>query len=987
MKRFGLILSLLLTGTLLFVLLPISVRADGDEPSGGDEPEIVTPVVMEAPETITEKDDIGYTTIKEYDYPPEDTEGETAPVTLQGLLDKAINEDDSVLVQINIADGTYNIDCPLVIYSNTFLNLSDDAKLVRATDSGLLLYAQPDSGDMATIGGYDLAKNIFIEGGSLIGNAAASQNYNGPVRFNHCNNIIIRNTSFSDSIGHMLNLSGCKNVLVDSCTFSGFVKYGGTSEDFYMGPFSEDKVISRHRSIEAIHLDFMNAEGEDDLYLLDGTGPSNIVISSCTFEGVVRGVGTHHLSSDIKGTDITIKDNTFRSVKTACVSLYSYSNVTVSGNTCSDSGFFLITEDVSDLVISSNRISGMITEDDPINQVVNPLYLIDATNVTVEKNEISGCDKDDPSRAINANILVQKVDTITFTENKSEKSTDNAVLVKESKNVTFNNISSEKKNDFTITSGENPISVYDSDAVIGFEEINGSFYCSNSSIKLYSNTINGRVNFSASPSFVAENNVITTKKVQAININNPAGPVTFKNNTISTSECENAAYIKSKGQKIILSGNSFSSNVSKNYIYIEDSDSVTIESNKMDIKGASAEQGISVNNSTVTIKDNSVSGCTKYGLYCKGGAKITATDNTFTGCAVNLTSATVTFTGNKVDASSQNTAIILKDITNSKIDNNDLKYGREGIYLNNCKDSSILNNTYSGEYKTWYYAESNCSNNKYPPKPSSPDVTGTPASPTPPEPTTPPVDDDSASFGGFVERLYNVALGRDSEADGKNFWVANVSAGNLTGADCAKSFLLSPEFLSKDMSDEQFIGILYQTFFARNYKDDPEGTAFWLNSLKVAGKDTVVDGFINSTEWCNICASFGVRSGATRAKATIPSSNAKAFAERLYTCCLGREAEQEGLMFWSLALTNQETSGSDAARLFFESGEFTGFGLDDRDYIKRLYTTFMGREADDGGLTFWLNSMANGATRNDIFNSFVASPEFTEICKSYGIRK
>ena len=629
----------------------------------------------------------------------------------------------------------------------------------------------------------------------------------------------------------------------------------------------------------------------------------------------------------------------------------------------------------------------MITEDDPINQVVNPLYLIDATNVTVEKNEISGCDKDDPSRAINANILVQKVDTITFTENKSEKSTDNAVLVKESKNVTFNNISSEKKNDFTITSGENPISVYDSDAVIGFEKINGSFYCSNSSIKLYSNTINGRVNFSASPSFVAENNVITTKKVQAININNPAGPVTFKNNTISTSECENAAYIKSKGQKIILSGNSFSSNVSKNYIYIEDSDSVTIESNKMDIKGASAEQGISVNNSTVTIKDNSVSGCTKYGLYCKGGAKITATDNTFTGCAVNLTSATVTFTGNKVDASSQNTAIILKDITNSKIDNNDLKYGREGIYLNNCKDSSILNNTYSGEYKTWYYAESNCSNNKYPPKPSSPDVTGTPASPTPPEPTTPPVDDDSASFGGFVERLYNVALGRDSEADGKNFWVANVSAGNLTGADCAKSFLLSPEFLSKDMSEEQFIGILYQTFFARNYKDDPEGTAFWLNSLKVAGKDTVVDGFINSTEWCNICASFGVRSGATRAKATIPSSNAKAFAERLYTCCLGREAEQEGLMFWSLALTNQETSGSDAARLFFESGEFTGFGLNDRDYIKRLYTTFMGREADDGGLTFWLNSMANGATRNDIFNSFVASPEFTEICKSYGIRK
>jgi len=256
------------------------------------------------------------------------------------------------------------------------------------------------------------------------------------------------------------------------------------------------------------------------------------------------------------------------------------------------------------------------------------------------------------------------------------------------------------------------------------------------------------------------------------------------------------------------------------------------------------------------------------------------------------------------------------------------------------------------------------------------------------DPVTPePTPDESGTFEGFVERLYNVALGRPSEEEGKKYWVDNVSAGNLTGADCARSFLCSPEFLSKNMTDEEFVGILYETFFDRNYKDDPEGTQFWLDSLQVVGKDSVIDSFINSTEWCNICASFGIRSGATRAKATEPSANALAFAERLYTCCLGREAEQEGLMFWSLALTNQETSGSDAARLFFESPEFVGFGLDDENYIRRLYTTFMGREADDEGLKYWLDCMSHGATRNDIFNSFVNSREFSEICKSYGIKK
>ena len=241
------------------------------------------------------------------------------------------------------------------------------------------------------------------------------------------------------------------------------------------------------------------------------------------------------------------------------------------------------------------------------------------------------------------------------------------------------------------------------------------------------------------------------------------------------------------------------------------------------------------------------------------------------------------------------------------------------------------------------------------------------------------------SFEDFVERLYVVALNRASEPEGKAFWCEHVGNGDLTGAACANEFLLSKEFNDRNLSDEDFLKVLYKTFFDRDAEDDKDGFNFWMNSLKTEGRDKVVDGFINSTEWCNICASYVVKSGATRAKATIASKNATAFATRLYTECLGRDPETEGLNFWSIGLTNLELTGKQAAHEFFFSKEFNDFNLDNEGLLTRMYKTFMGREPDTDGMNFWLYNMKNGMTKEDVFNEFVKSKEFTQICKDYAI--
>ena len=242
------------------------------------------------------------------------------------------------------------------------------------------------------------------------------------------------------------------------------------------------------------------------------------------------------------------------------------------------------------------------------------------------------------------------------------------------------------------------------------------------------------------------------------------------------------------------------------------------------------------------------------------------------------------------------------------------------------------------------------------------------------------------TFADFIERLYNVALGRESEAEGKKFWVDTVTSGSNTGADCARGFLMSSEFLNKGLSREQFLDVLYRTFFKR--EADSDGKAYWMKELNNGmTMETVINNFINSREWCDICAAYGVRSGAPTAKATIASANSKEFAKRLYTECLGREAEEDGLKFWSLSLTNQEVSGYEAAKQFFTSAEFTGKNYDNTEFVKRCYKTFMGRDYDDAGLNYWVDLLDHGTERDEVLKGFAQSKEYTDICNTYGITR
>ena len=260
-------------------------------------------------------------------------------------------------------------------------------------------------------------------------------------------------------------------------------------------------------------------------------------------------------------------------------------------------------------------------------------------------------------------------------------------------------------------------------------------------------------------------------------------------------------------------------------------------------------------------------------------------------------------------------------------------------------------------------------------------ATTAPQATSTPKPTAVPAEKKSQILS-FVERLYSCVLGREPEAEGAAYWSDELYGFRRTGAEVAQGFIFSEEFVNRNTTDEQFVTILYNTFF--NREPEENGMAFWLEQLATGSMDrvSVANGFIYSQEWADTCASYGIRSGGDLKPSGViaPTDLTYAFVERMYTTALGRGFDEEGKQYWASELANFNVTGEFVGAAFFLSEEMNGYGLSDEEYLRRLYVTFMNREPDLDGQDYWLTVMASGTPRAEVVFGFMRSAEFTEKC-------
>lgn len=201
----------------------------------------------------------------------------------------------------------------------------------------------------------------------------------------------------------------------------------------------------------------------------------------------------------------------------------------------------------------------------------------------------------------------------------------------------------------------------------------------------------------------------------------------------------------------------------------------------------------------------------------------------------------------------------------------------------------------------------------------------------------------------------------------------------------AYGFFFSQEFINQNVSDEDYINILYRVFLGR--EADAGGFGYWRGQLDAgATREHVFAGFANSVEFYNICNSYGITSGYYMEGVEFGrQKNVNAFVARLYSLCLGRRGDQAGQQSWVTQLINGTNSGAGVAYGFFFSQEFLNRNLSNEDYVTILYRVFLGREPDQAGFDSWVAQLEGGADRLDIFRGFAYSQEYEGICASYGI--
>lgn len=242
------------------------------------------------------------------------------------------------------------------------------------------------------------------------------------------------------------------------------------------------------------------------------------------------------------------------------------------------------------------------------------------------------------------------------------------------------------------------------------------------------------------------------------------------------------------------------------------------------------------------------------------------------------------------------------------------------------------------------------------------------------------------SVTSFIKRCYKVALGREADPTGLQYWVDKLNGNQYTGAQIGYGFIFSDEYKAKHTSNNQFIRDLYAMYFDR--EPDAVGYNYWMGQLKSGvGREEVFAGFANSDEFFNLCAGYGIAGGVYVTGYNLDAQGKiNCYVARLYKVCFNRLPDKAGQTYWVEQLINGKETGTTVAENMIFSTEFKNLKLNDKNYIAYLYRSIFGREPGKDEFNYWLKRLVDKAeTRESIFYEFTDSVEFKNMCNSYGI--
>lgn len=246
--------------------------------------------------------------------------------------------------------------------------------------------------------------------------------------------------------------------------------------------------------------------------------------------------------------------------------------------------------------------------------------------------------------------------------------------------------------------------------------------------------------------------------------------------------------------------------------------------------------------------------------------------------------------------------------------------------------------------------------------------------------------DPTENIPGFVASLYHSVLNRTPNRSEVSYWVARVDGEEMTGLELTRHFVDSQEFQNRGYTNEEYVDKLYEVYLGR--PSEASGKAYWVSLLQSGTSRLKLAEMIgNCPEFEMVCARYGIAQGSHAMEYAKLYPKIVEFTTRYYKGLMNREPDTAGLEYWTKSMVLGERTASDLTRGFINSPEFRNQNISKEDFVEGIYEIYMGRPSDPEGKAYWTGQLNNMSQQNKeaVIRGFIRSEEYRNYCDSYGI--
>lgn len=541
--------------------------------------------------------------------------------SIQEALNNAIDNSDSAYTKVVLNSGTYQIDLPLRVYSNTIIQ-AEGATIERTYNNpadlgpGLIRNVSKDgtAGKDSKLGKYDVTKNVYLNGGTWSGGSLPDSVISSTnIIFCHAENIYLLNADFQNNYnGHLVEINAVNNCLIQNCSFNG-LKKSNNSDSYVALQIDIAHSYDTCKRSDGEHKECPTHDSIPVGYYADDTACKNIRILSNSFNNkktefgnfdsacgsnktLTDGAGpVDNPGAPVYHENITISYNTINDCSYVAIASRGHKNVTIKGNSitnCGEKGIIVkrcLGGTVADNILTDIGDMGILLFGESTLPATDPnrniTQLDSINNNTITRAGYHGIAIQDESSVANIDG-----NTITDVQGHGISAIGNSKITASLQKNTINN------------STLNGINIYDHTKVNSITDNSISGAKNNGIIINKNSTVAGKIS----------KNIVKNSTIQGIRVADGSTANTIEQNNVADSE--DGIGLWSNASVASISQNTVSGS-KQNGIVLSTNCKTTgnIEGNTISNSG---KNGIFIYNgsSSVLIKNNKISYSTSHGI-------------------------------------------------------------------------------------------------------------------------------------------------------------------------------------------------------------------------------------------------------------------------------------------------------------------------------------------------------------------------------------